>query len=126
MEVKKVSTINPDNYVGKECKIIKAEYVSYKTGPCLKIIGENMELVDGDSMPDNKTLNPSNLFSFKVETETGDIIIPEGGKLHNWLKSHKIKPDILPEYKDGTEVSGLIGVKCIVQKNLKNGYLDLI
>jgi len=124
MKTEKIETINPDNYIGDECSVIKAEYIALQHGEVLKIIGENVELKGDDSLPEGKTLNPSAVFGLH-KNKDGEIIIGEDSKLHKFLKSKNIDPAKMPEYEEGLEVAILQGIKCKIQKN-KNNFLDLV
>lgn len=118
-------TINPDNYLGKEVQIVMAEYIMSKFGEGVKLTGESLELVGQDTLPEGKTLNPSRIFGLS-KNKNGEIIVAEGGHLDKFLQNKNIKTESLPEFKEGEEISVLLGVHCKVQKNVKNNFLDLV
>lgn len=125
MKKEKISTIEPNQYVGTKVKTTSAVFESGQFGKMIKITGEPMELKGDDSLPEGKTLNASKILGLG-ENKEGHIVIAEGSNTEKFLESKKIDEAKIPEFEEGKEVEALIGIECVVQKNVKNNFLDLV
>lgn len=126
METEEIQTIDPQNYIGQEVKVMSAVYDEGTYGPMLKVTSTVIPLAKGDSLPEGKTLTASKIFSLsKSQKEEGKVVIAQDGALHEFLKKKKVDISKMPEFEKGLEVKALHGVDCKVQES-KKGYLEIV
>lgn len=123
MKREKMPKLDVTKYVGDKGNIIDARYVNTKHGEAIKVTGEVVQLKDGDTLPEGKTLEPSRIFGLS-KNEMGEIVIAEDGILDKFLSEKGIKTDDMPEFELNKEIEVLLGKPYVIQKNDK-GYLTI-
>lgn len=117
MKRKQVEKVDTTKYVGQQTTIQNAEIVETRFGKALKVETPELE--------ENTGIKASTMFSFGHDEEEGYFIV-EDGKLDKFLKSKGVDPEQIPDQVEkGVVVYPLIGLSAVVQKNTKNGYLEI-
>lgn len=124
METKKTSSVDPKNYIGKKVQIVSAKMETMKNGPTIRLSSEPIDLVGDDAIVDNKPLIATRILGLAKVGD--DIIIPKNGKADKFLADHLVDKTKILGFKEGEEVSVLLGLECTVQKNAKNDFLDIV
>ena len=125
MNIEVMPKLDTTKYVGTDTEIVSATIITTKYGRCLHLKTAEIELKDGDTLPDDKKLHASLMLGFH-ENATGQTIIGKDSRLDDWLKSKKLTgADIPDDTQDGEQLQKFLGLKVKVQKN-KNGFLDIV
>lgn len=126
MESRKVSSIEPKNYIGEDVSIMSAKFETMKNGPVIRLVSVVIPLKGNDKLPEGKVLTASKLLGLKEDSKDKVIVMPEGGNAIAFCEDKGIDVGKIPTFKEGEEVEVFHGVECKVQKNDKNGFLDLV
>jgi len=124
MERKEIEKLDVTPYVGEKSEIVKAEVLSLRFGPVIKLETGPIPLKGNDSLPDGKIFRASLLLGLMTD-DNGNYFIGIGTKLDKFIQAHKIDckkiPDILAP---GDLVHAFEGIKVICQKSA-TGFLEI-
>lgn len=125
METRKVSSITPEHYIGQDVEVAEAKFLMLK-GPVIQLKSGVIALKENDKLPEGKELTASKLIGLKEDPSDKKVVLPEGGKGLEFFKGKGIDTSKIPDFVEGATIDVLIGMKCVVQKNEKTNYLDLV